>query len=133
MNEYSISDYGIFSDAIKTNDNIINKFNTGKNDIKSAKTTINNDGVFMGPVADKCRADLNDVTTELDVVNENFATVKAYLAEVASTYKSGDDKAKDVLKLKNDTQFRNGKNFNSQPNFSNNDAYGSGNGLTNDG
>lgn len=87
----------------------------------------------MGSVADKCRTDLNDVTTEIDVVNENFATVKAYLAEVASTYKSGDDMAKDVLKLKNDTQFRNGKNFNSQPDFSNNDAYGSGNGLTNDG
>lgn len=39
MNEYSISDYGIFSDVIKTNDNIINKFNTGKNDIETAKTT----------------------------------------------------------------------------------------------
>ena len=47
MNEYNISDYGIFSDAVSSTNDCSSKVTIAKDGVNECKTIIGDDGVFM--------------------------------------------------------------------------------------
>lgn len=100
MNEYSISDYGIFSSAVSTTNTIKNNVSTIKNSYNDVKTTISNQSVFMGPIADACVSKLDSISTNLNELDENFSIISQYLISTSSTYKSGDDAANSNIQLR---------------------------------
>ena len=93
MEDFSVSDYGIFEDAIakiKKLYELIDKTNT---DIKSYKEQLSNESVFQGPICDECLAGFDKITPRLDLVFDNFQKIAEYMAEIAPDYKEGDSSA----------------------------------------
>ena len=52
MNEYKISDYGIFNDAISTTSKVNESLTNNQTTINDCSTNLNNESVFMGPICD---------------------------------------------------------------------------------
>ena len=104
MNEYNISDYGIFSDAISTTTTLSSSVDTCQSSLKSCNNTISNESVFMGPIAEKCVQFLNNLSTDLDSVKSNLGTMSNYLIQTSANYKAGDEAASQAqLKLDSST------------------------------
>ena len=100
MNEYNISDYGIFSDAISTTTTLSSSVDTCQSSLNTCNNTINNESVFMGPIAEKCIQFLNNLSTDLDSVKANLGTMSNYLIQTSANYKAGDEAASQAqLKL----------------------------------
>ena len=93
MNEYKVSDYGIFTNAISTAKNLNAKIDEGKTSVSQCKNVIGNDSVFMGPAADSCRDALNSSSTKLEGLTTNFTTIASFLEQTSSTYQAGDQAA----------------------------------------
>ena len=68
MNDYNVSDYGIFSDAISTTTSLNTNISNCQTSAKNCSTVVSNQGVFMGPIADKCVQFLNNLNTDLDTI-----------------------------------------------------------------
>ena len=98
MNEnYSVSDYGIFSDAISTTNKLKASIDTAQTAYNEVKTTIDNDAVFMGPCADSCVEALNAMNESMTIMTDNFSAINQYLVDVSNAYKSGDKNASQVV------------------------------------
>ena len=97
MNEYSISNYGIFSDAIATTNDCGNKVTTAKDAVTTCKTTISNQAVFMGPMADKCVSALTGLDTDCASIISNMSSLSSYLISTSSAYQAGDKNAGDTI------------------------------------
>lgn len=97
MNEYKISDYGIFSEAVSTAQTLSQKITVGKDSLAQSKTVISNEAVFMGPAATACLEAIASADAKLDSSNTNFTTIANFLVQTAEAYKSGDDAAKATL------------------------------------
>ena len=94
MNEkYTVSDYGIFNDAITTTNKLKTNIDTAQTTSNDVKSVIDNDAVFMGPCADSCVEAVNTLNGSMTVMTENFTTINNYLTEVATGYKNGDTAA----------------------------------------
>ena len=100
---YSVSDYGIFSDAISTTNKLKASIDTANIKIYNdrynikVKTTISNDSIFMGPCADSCVEALNKMNQSMTVMTENFSAINQYLIDVSNAYKAGDKNASQVV------------------------------------
>ena len=90
MNDYNVSDYGIFSDAISTTNTLNNSVSNCQTAAKNCASIIGNQGVFMGPIAEKCTQFLNALNTDLDMVQSNMNQISSYLMQTSSTYQSAD-------------------------------------------
>lgn len=142
MNGYKFDDYGIFNDAVKTTSTLKDSYISSKNDIDTVKTTINNDSVFMGPIADECRTEVNNICTDLEVINDNFSMIQDYLVSTSENYKVSDNNASSVINNSNSNNSNNSSSnntlsintntFSNKPNFANQEAYGTGNEIARD-
>ena len=107
MNEnYTVSDYGIFSDAISTTNKLKANVDTAKTTSNDVKTIIDDDAVFMGPCADSCVQAMTSLDSGMNTVTENFSTINNYLTEVATAYKNGDTAAANKVLSISGTQLR---------------------------
>ncbi len=98
MNEkYSVSDYGIFSDAITTTNKLKASIDTAQVSYNDVKTIIDNDTLFMGPCADSCVEALNAMNESMAIMTDNFTTINQYLIDVSNAYKAGDKSASNVI------------------------------------
>ena len=97
MNEYSVSDYGIFSDAVTTTNDCSNKVTIAKDGVAACKTIVGNQGVFMGPMAEKCVEALTGLDSECSTIISNLGTLSSYLISTSSTYQSADQEASALL------------------------------------
>lgn len=93
MNEYSISDYGIFSDAVATTNDCSNKITTAKDGVNNCKTVISSESVFMGPMADKCTEALTGLDSECSSIITNLGSMSSYLVSTSNTYQTADQAA----------------------------------------
>lgn len=96
MNEYSVSDYGIFSSAIGTT-TICNNITTAYDSVNEVKTVISNDSIFLGPIADVCNQELATLTLSADELKANFNTINEYLKTTSGNYQSSDKSASDAV------------------------------------
>ena len=100
MNDYNVSDYGIFSDAISTTNILNNSVSNCQTAAKNCASIIGNQGVFMGPIAEKCTQFLNALNTDLDMVQSNMNQISSYLMQTSSTYQSADANASSTVQLR---------------------------------
>ena len=97
MNDYNVSEYGIFSDAVNTSSKYNESILTAKNSVDECKTTLSNDGVFYGPIRDQALEGCGDVSKSINQLSQNCDTIETYLTETATNYKNGDKNAKDLI------------------------------------
>lgn len=97
MNEYSISDYGIFSDAIATTSDCGNKVTTAKDGVVNCKTVLSSESVFMGPIQEKCVEALTGLDTNCSTILSNLTTMSNYLISTSSAYQTADQNANGTI------------------------------------
>ena len=88
MNEYSISDYGIFSSAVATTNACSNSVTTAKDGVTACKTIVGNQGTFMGPMAEKCVAALDGLDADCTTIITNFGSMSSYLMQTSGNYQN---------------------------------------------
>ena len=99
MNEYKISDYGIFNDAVSTSKTMNESILEAKNTIDDCKTYLSNEAVFKGPIADQALEGCATVANGVGLFSQNCDVVEKYLTETATNYNNGDKNAKDIVLL----------------------------------
>ena len=90
MNEYKISDYGIFNDAISTTSKVNESLTNNQTTINDCSNNLNNESVFMGPICDEAVNAFSEVSVKLNELTENFSTISTFINETAESYKDGD-------------------------------------------
>ena len=65
MNEYNVSDYGIFTNAINTSNALNSKLDEGQAKVSEVANVVGNDSIFMGPAADSAKDGLTQSKSKL--------------------------------------------------------------------
>lgn len=102
MNDYIVSDYGIFSDAISTTSSLNTDISNCQTAVKNCSTVIGNGSIFMGPIAEQCSQFLTNLNTDLDTIKSNLNQLSNYLMQTSATYQSADANASSEVQLKLD-------------------------------
>ena len=97
MNEYSISDYGIFSSAVATTNECSTSITTAKDGVTACKTIVGNQGTFMGPMAEKCVAALDGLDADCTTIISNLGSMSSYLIQTSGNYQNADQAANAVV------------------------------------
>lgn len=97
MNDYNVSDYGIFTDAVNTSKTMNENILAAKNTIDDCKTFLSNEAVFKGPIADQALEGCATVANAIGQFSQNCDTVENYLTETGTNYKAGDKDAKEMI------------------------------------
>ena len=102
MEEYSVSDYSIFNDAISTTKSFTDKIETVQSAVNDSKSKLNDEAVFLGPICDSCIKGFTNLDGSINSLVSNFGTISGYLNDTATAYVNGDSEAmKSVLSLSN--------------------------------
>lgn len=99
MNEYTVSDYGIFSDAVATTSQVQQNIESANTTLKDAQQALSNESIFMGPICDSCVGGFTKAGTSFTTLNDNFNSIKTYLIDSATNYQAGDDASAKLLSL----------------------------------
>lgn len=100
MNEYKITDYSIFDNAITTTGQALTSVDECAVEINEGKVILGNEAVFMGPICDTCLTNLEGLTKDLNTLTDNLVTISTYLTETSNSYQTGDGNAtKTILNL----------------------------------
>ena len=94
MNDYSVTDYGIFNEAVSTIKNLNNSFNEKQNTLGECKTKLSDASIFMGPICDSCIDGMNQSNTKISSLISAFQKIESYIIQTSSNYKTGDEEAK---------------------------------------
>lgn len=97
MNDYNVSDYGIFTDAVATSSKLNDSIQTAKKSIDECKTQLSSDAVFKGPIAEEALDGCSDVCKKANQLSQNCDTIEKYLTETGTNYKKGDKNAKEMV------------------------------------
>ena len=89
----SINDLGLFQSAYNTTTTMQNNIKTCQEDINKSKTTLSDESVFMGPIADSCKDALNNIDGFLNTLVDNYGAIASYLVESGENYKAGSEAA----------------------------------------
>ena len=98
-----IKNYGVFTDGVNLTNNKIKEINAQNEAIRSIRTILQNDGVFMGPIRDSSVKALESAENKLSIIEENLATISMYLAKTSESYQNADSKACEVISLNTQT------------------------------
>ena len=93
MNEYNVSDYGIFNNAVGTVDGLSKVLSTVKDEISTCSQQLGNESIFMGPISEQAVEGCTTASSRADSLSTNCSTIKSYLVETSTNYQSGDSKA----------------------------------------
>ena len=91
---YEVSSYGIFDDAISTTKKMNEDLATINDSITEAGESLNNESVFMGPAADESQNGFESVKSRIEILTGNYNNIATLLDDTAANYKSGDTTAK---------------------------------------
>ena len=103
MSEYSVSDYGIFKDAVSSVKRISDLLENNKSDLEKNKSDLNSESVFMGPICDSCVEGFGKIDTRLSSTCNNYTKISNYIVDTAKEYKDGDTSAVDKVLSIDDT------------------------------
>ena len=97
MEEFEVSDYGIFTDAVNTTNTLKSQIDDCQNRFNSAKNIVSDNNTFMGPVCDNVIEMFNKIDSLITDMTDNYNTINNYMIEVADAYAKGDKDAASVL------------------------------------
>ena len=107
MNEYKISDYGIFDSAVSTARAANKKVYDCKSDVDDAKSIISDESVFMGDIAQSCVSAFPKAYQGFSTISQNFTSISNYLRTTCNSYKNADSSSSDLItSVGEDTSFR---------------------------
>jgi len=116
MNEYDISDYSIFDNAISTNNTFKAKIEDLSSIIVECQKELSND-IFMGPISNICQETFSTLNTDIDSILTNISKVNTYFTSINEGYKSGDSNAaSNIINLDNTEK----ENINTNTNINDN-------------
>lgn len=95
--EVSVSDYGIFDDAINISEQYTSSVESFRDACSEFRNVIGDDSVFMGPIADSYVAAFSEIDTTVDSMVEDNKTIRNYLGDVSSNYQKGDSDASEAI------------------------------------
>lgn len=93
MNDYSVSDYNVFTNAISTTKTFSGKLTEVETTCEEAKTIINDTAIFMGPVQENCMEEFAKINTDFTQIVENTNKIATHLQTMSDSYKSADSEA----------------------------------------
>lgn len=96
MNDYSVSDYSIFDDAISNVNTFVDQISSVKDIISECKSELN-ESIFMGPISDSCREALENLSVDFENIIGDFSKISEYLNNTNSNYQQGDNNASNVV------------------------------------
>ena len=102
MNNYNVSDYGIFNNAISTTKTVNDKIATADTLVKEVEQKLSDQAIFMGPIQEQCISAISTAKTKLSNLSSNFTTISNYLAQTSSNYQAGDQEASTVITTSTD-------------------------------
>ena len=97
MNDYSVSDYVIFSDGINTTKTYNNQIDSLQTDLSNSKIKIADQSIFMGPIQENCLEEFETLDTSMTTMSQNLSTISSYLSEICNAYQTGDKKASQTV------------------------------------
>ena len=68
MNDYNVSDYGIFQDAVATSNNFLTSVKQVQEAVTTCKEKISDESIFMGPIQQDCVQKLATINTDFDSI-----------------------------------------------------------------
>ena len=77
---YNVSDYGIFDNAVSTTSKVSEELNVSKTTIDECKTNLSNESVFMGPLCDEAVNGFSTSSANITQVLDNFSKISSYIA-----------------------------------------------------
>jgi len=95
--EFKISDYGIFSDAVSTVSQVNESLTNAVTTLNECRTKTDDDSIFMGPVSDSCVDGFGKIDTKIESETTNFGKIQEYLISTATNYKNGDTAAMNTI------------------------------------
>lgn len=95
--EVSVTDYGIFDDAINISEQYTGSVESFRDACSEFRNVIGDDSVFMGPIADSYVAAFSEIDTTVDSMVEDNKTIRNYLGDVSSNYQKGDRDASNAI------------------------------------
>lgn len=93
MENYKVSDYSIFNNAISSTSNFTNKINSIQEAMSNSKSKLNSESVFMGPICESCIKGFGSLDGDINTLVSNFGTIAGYLNDTATAYMNGDSAA----------------------------------------
>lgn len=105
MNEYEISDYGVFNDAIDCSNKYIESISSFRDVCIECKNIMGDSSVFMGPIADSCSSALNEVDVSFSGLVEDNKKINDYLISTSSNYRDGDREASSLITSTDSSKF----------------------------
>lgn len=97
MEEFEVSDYGIFTDAVNTTNTLKSQIDDCQTRFNNAKNVVSDDSTFMGPVRDNVVDMFNKINDLINDMTDNYNTINTYMKDVADAYAKGDKDATSVL------------------------------------
>lgn len=94
---YNVSDYGIFDNAVSTTSKVSEELNVSKTTIDECKTNLSNESVFMGPLCDEAVNGFSTSSANITQALDNFSKISSYITETSSKYKAGDEAASNTV------------------------------------
>ena len=91
--DFSFSQYGIFSDGVATTQALNNSWNEGQTALDGYKATISGGSIFMGPAADSAVEGFGKVASKISSEVTNFQTMYNFLIQSAQDYNKSDKEA----------------------------------------
>ena len=101
MNDYSFSNYGIFSDGVATTKTLNDSFTEGQTSLTGYRTTLADGSIFMGPACDSCVEAMTSANSKISSLVNSFSTMYSFLISSSKDYAKGDSNAS--LKVLNTT------------------------------
>ena len=97
VSEKYSADYNKLSDAKGVVGEAKTNFDSCNDSLMKYKSSLCNDSVLMGPACDACLSAFSTISNNISGISNNFSVMDNYLGTVIENYKSGDDKAANVV------------------------------------
>ena len=97
MNEYQVSDYGIFQNAVQDVKTINTNIDSSNTSIAECKEKLSDQTIFMGPVADECTNSFQNIAAKFVTLTDQMNQIENYLIETAKNYQAGDTTASSLV------------------------------------
>lgn len=92
MNEEktSITDYGIFDNAVSTTNSLIKAVNSARSVLEQCKGVLGGNSIFEGPICDECIRAFGNIDSRISGIINNCNNVTDYLIKASNDYDSTD-------------------------------------------
>lgn len=97
MNEFELSDYGIFEEAIRTTQEMNQTIEQNKEIMDQCNNSLKDTEIFMGPICDSCQKTFQEIDAKINTLTQNYTTIEDYLKQTAENYNKGDERAAETI------------------------------------